>query len=124
MVYYLSEYLSINRIVKIGDDTQDIIVRDWKDFLIFLYSHDFYVTYILWWEHIFIDDVKKGGETLGGGGPIDPFDHRFFFGETFIEHDFNEKHTRADIEQYIEKTINQYKPYVLQPSFTVKKRTM
>lgn len=114
------KYIKNNRIVKIADDTQDIIVSDWRDFLRFLYSNSYYVESILWWEHLQFSESGKNRETLGYGGPIDPINDGYYYAETLIECDFSDTNTISDIEKYVEATILSYKPHVLVPSFTVK----
>ncbi len=118
----LMHYLSTNRIVDIGDEMQDIIVRNWKEFLVFAYSCGYYVSYILWWEHLSIANRNKEFATLGGGGPIDKINEGYFYGETMIEEEFCEGTALSSITEYIEKTIALYKPHVLVPSFTIECR--
>ncbi len=116
----LNEYLKHNRIVKIADETHDIIVSDWRDFLRFLYSSGYYVKNILWWEHLLLSERGNETPTLGAGGPIDPINEGYYYGETMIECEFFDTNTILDIEKYIEATILSYKPHVLIPSFSVK----
>ena len=118
----LNEYLKHNRIVEIADETHDIIVSDWRDFLRFLYSNGYYVESILWWEHLQFSERGKNRQTLGCGGPIDPINDGYYYAETLIECDFSDTNTIPDIEKYIEATILSYKPHILVPSFTVKPR--
>ena len=120
----LSEYLNHNRIVKVGDETGDIIVSDWKAFLRFLYSNGYYVEYILWWEHLLISDRGLGKKTLGGGGPIDTINNGYYYGETMIDKEFSDNDTITDVEKYLNSTISAYKPHILIPSFTVRHNTM
>ena len=114
----INQYLENNRVAKIGNQYEDIIVKDWREFVEFLYSNSYIVYEILWWEYLPINGRKKQG--ISGGGIRDIQRPDYMWAETCIEESFSEGTTKKDIVGYIESIIEEYDQKSLIPSFSIK----
>ena len=114
----INAYLEKNQIIKIGNGYSDIIVKDWEDFLLFLYFKNYSVTSILWWEYLKIQE--QGSESIGCGGPRDSQNPEWMWSETMIFKNFTDSSDVDEIKGYIKRTIDEYAPKKIIPSFTIK----
>ena len=94
----------------------DYIFPDWKEFLNLLYSHNGYVTEILWFEHV---ATEKQADSLGCGGYQDPANSEFMYAETYLHDKSMESKSLSEVIAYIEAVISSYPNNHLIPSFMI-----
>lgn len=82
-----------------------------------MYSINYSVTSILWWEYLKIQE--QGLKSLGGGGSRDPQNPEYMWSETMIYKNFIDSSNVDEIEEYIKRTIDENAPKKIIPSFTI-----
>ncbi len=123
-VKQLRSFLLEHELVHIGRDfdniISEVIVDDWKAFVDLVYSLKSKIIEISWWEKCL---RSAGKETLGGGGPVDPKDARFFWAElppSAFYYIVPEGRTKRHILTYVNAIVTKYSPkHILYPAFTI-----
>ena len=114
----LNEYLSLHKIISIGNDHSDIIVDNPFDFVSDIVSMHYCIIEVLWWERI---EVCNARHSIGYGGPRDPRDSYYFFAETDISENFDCDCSPTLIKSYLNTVYGEYSTHELYPSFTLKR---
>jgi len=104
----------IKQYIEQNQACDDLIFRDWNDFLELLFSCGGAVKEILWFEYILIANHTN---SLGGGGYRDIKNPDYMWAETMIYDKELEGKSLSEIKKHIESTINSYKPHALVPCF-------
>jgi hypothetical protein len=115
MIAYLEDHL----IMKIGvDQLSDMIVDDIPLFLKTIKKTQYYISNIEWWEHLLISDREK---SIGGGGPIDKNNEKFYYSEMYyMSNSFSPDTSEEELLTYIEQCKKAYPNNNIYPSFTLK----
>ena len=91
-------------------DNTDTFVRG-------LYRIGARVTHILWWEYL----PEEGGDySISMGGPLDPDNPGYYWGETVFVRDIPKEWTAEDVLGYISEMRGKYPGRKLVPGFDVR----
>ena len=112
MVQDLKIYIEQNNAAPCG--CNDLIFRNWNEFLELLFMCGGSVNEILWFEYVLID---KQAESLGGGGYIDRDNPECMWAETMIYDRSLGRMSLEEIKDHIENTVNAHSPRILVPCF-------
>ena len=112
----LKQYLESHTIQKIGKT--ECIVDNPLEYLDIISKSGYYISKILWWEHIEIENQKN---AIGVGGPIDSRDKHFFYSETFLSRNFSESDGEL-CRAYLLEVPRMYQDHHLIPSFFLGER--
>lgn len=104
----LTKYMDQNKVCS------ELLFRDWDEFLDLLYSGGGFVKEILWFEYVLI---VKQAESLGSGGYQDKANPEYMWAETIIYDKQLECKSLVELKEYINQTIQSYKPHNLVPCF-------
>ncbi len=117
----IKEYLLNHEIIRIGvphvDAITDIIVDEPFDFIEKIRDMGYFIMRIWWWERIKIGSCEL---SLGHGGPLDPRDGRYYFGETDFAVYFSRYSSADELTGYVKNFQKEYSQYNLYPGFTIK----
>ena len=117
----LNDYLKNHIIVSIGKIVSEnylmveTIVDNPIELVNIALKHGYYITEIRWWDRNSILNDSQ----IGYGGTLDPRNPNYYFAETDIFMEFNDKTTLKEYIYYLEKTKNQYFSYDIYPAFDI-----
>ena len=114
----ITAYLKDHLIIRIGVyPLSDLIVDDITLFLKVIKKTQYYISSIGWWEHLLISDREK---SIGGGGPIDVKNEKFYFSEIYyMGNSFSPNTSEEELLTYIEKCKKEYPNKHIYPSFSL-----